>query len=119
MDSGSAKNAVRNDGAFFDFHLSQAVVQPTGVNRQGFWPSSLKDNGTAVMGFVKFFKGNRRSVFFSIDTKVVVIQRRFFYMIALPVFNLPHMVQANAKHPKYCFSYSYQQLRYADFTPYL
>ncbi|GAG92463.1 unnamed protein product, partial [marine sediment metagenome] len=31
MDSGSAKNAVRNDETFFDFHVSQAAIHPTGV----------------------------------------------------------------------------------------
>jgi len=31
MDSGSAKNAVRNEGLFFDFNDSQAYMHPSGI----------------------------------------------------------------------------------------
>jgi hypothetical protein len=34
--AGSAKNAVRNDWALFDFHVSQATMHPSGFYQQGF-----------------------------------------------------------------------------------
>jgi len=40
-------------GLFYNFHVSQAAVHPTGVNKQGFWLSSPKVNGTAVLEYSK------------------------------------------------------------------